>query len=166
MDEFILGFIFFIIFIGIPLGFLWFLYFIGTKLQNRKTGITLVSVFSGIYLMCILYVIFEDHLFFKSDAEKILRKAGVVLSDDFKIKDNRTANAIGDYYHTFTLEISKKDKEKLLKSFKAKSDSLKIRNIEYLEYYENDYGYIKETLGLDRYDKEYIFIPKTEENNL
>lgn len=36
MDEFILLFLFFLIFIGIPVGFLWFFYFIGKKLESKK----------------------------------------------------------------------------------------------------------------------------------
>lgn len=52
---------------------------------------------------------FEDELFTKNEARALLAEQSVVLNDDFELIHNTSTWAIGDYYHTFTLKISKKD---------------------------------------------------------
>ncbi|MDM1062544.1 hypothetical protein HXZ62_08205 [Empedobacter falsenii] len=41
------------------------------------------------------------------------------LNDDFKLTENVSYWAIGDYYHTFTLEISDNDKNRLINEIKS-----------------------------------------------
>lgn len=164
MDDFFFSAILFLIFIGIPLGFLWFLYFIGTKLQSRKTGIWLASIMGSVYLLIFLFLNFEDKFFFKSDAEKILRKNEIILKDDFEITEHETSAAIGDYYENFKLKISENDKKKLLSEFKSKAgDTLKKGNF---DYSENESGFTKDKNYPQMGDREFIFIPKTKENIL
>src|SRR5690606_15934652 len=60
----------------------------------------------------VLSFVFEDQLFFKSDAKKLLTKHNIELEDNFKISSNKITG-ISDYFHRFELKISENDKERL-----------------------------------------------------
>lgn len=114
--------------IGIPIllfGFL--LYFILKKLGKPKLGKYLTSAFGFLILGLSIYIIFEDHFFFKSDAKKFLSEQNIELKDDFKIIKNESFSAIGDYYHTFTLSISEKDRKQIIQEIRN-SENFKKEN--------------------------------------
>lgn len=162
MDEFILLFLFFLIFIVIPVGFLWFLYFIGKKLESKKTGIILASTVGFIYILGAFYLYFEDEFFSKSQARKILVKNKIELKEDFEIIDNETGRGIGDYYQNFSLKIGKNDAEKFRNIFlnKSKTSTSKmIKNLSVIEYREFNDCLMKQNIE-NLEDEEKIFISK------
>ena len=63
-------------------------------------------------------IIFADELFTKKDAALLLSEVKIKLQDDFKIISNESNSAPGDYYHTFVLEISRLDKQRLINEIK------------------------------------------------
>jgi len=63
----------------------------------------------------VAFAIFEDDLFTKNDAKELLSEQSIFLNDDFELVKNESMMAPGEYYHTFTLKISKKDKLRLIK---------------------------------------------------
>lgn len=112
MDSIILSFfiIFGVILVVCGVGFL--IYFFIKKLGHPKTAIYL-TIFYGLIL--VLYIpfsiIFEDKFFSPSDAKSLIEEQGIELVDSFTIIENKSQSAIGDYYHTFTLGISVRDKD-------------------------------------------------------
>jgi len=79
-----------------------------------------IAVLIGIVLITItVLVIFEDKLFSKRDVRKVLTKVNVNLTDEFKIIENRSTSAAGDYFHTFLLEISERDKQLIIDQIKS-----------------------------------------------
>lgn len=150
--------IIFILLFLLPIVFLWLLYFVAKKLGDEKIGKVLVGVFSVLYLLFWGSFIFEDELFFKSDARDILAKQNIVLKDDFEIKDNDISGGIGEYYQTLVLEISAEDKARLIEEYKKGKDTLR--------YWENEKSYFIGR-GKDNFlDAEYAEIPKSDENIL
>ena len=67
----------------------------------------------------ILSVVFEDKLFSKNDETELVEDLDFKLNDDFKLIKNESFSGIGDYYHTFTLEISDNDKNRLINEIKS-----------------------------------------------
>lgn len=78
--------------------------------------------------MCLFFtyrvfmVVFEDELFSKEDAIELLEEQNLFLKDNFKIDNNKFSSAIGEYYHTFTLSISEKDKNRLIEEIQSETD--------------------------------------------
>ena len=130
--------------IGIPIILLGLLlYFIPKKLGKPKLGKYLVSNFGILILALSTYIIFEDYFFFKSDAEKFLSEQNFQLKNDFKIKKNESFSAIGDYYHTFTLDISENDRNRIIQEIKN-SENFKKENDTTIQHFlfqtkENEY---------------------------
>ena len=79
-----------------------------------KTGKLLAYIVSSAFGIFLLFTIFEDQLFFKSDARKLLQLQDITLNDPFQLEGNQSMSAIGEYYHTFTLTISAGDKARLI----------------------------------------------------
>lgn len=69
--------------------------------------------------------VFEDDLFTKNDAKELIQEQQIILNDNFSLKHNESIWAIGDYYHTFTLEISKTDKANAIIEIKQ-SENFKL----------------------------------------
>lgn len=155
MVFFILMLIFLVL---LPTFLIWLLYLVAKKLGNEKIGKILAGVFSVLYLLFWGSFIFEDELFFKSDARDILAKQNIVLKDDFEIKDNDISGGIGAYYQIFVLEISAEDKQRLIDEYKKGKDTLR--------YWESEKSYFIGR-GKDNFlDAEYAEIPKSDENIL
>lgn len=117
MDSFILFWL--AIFLGIILlitAIIFLFYWIPKKLGRKKLGIWLSAIVSTIILGFILSIVFEEELFFKSDAAKLLNEHDIALTDDFKITSNEMTGLM-DYYHRFEITISEKDKNNLIKKF-------------------------------------------------
>ena len=165
-DDFIFSSILFLIFIGLPVGFLFLLYFIGKKLESKRTGIILSTSLGLVFLLCFLYLSFEDEFFSKSNARDLLAENKIELKDDFEIKEYQTAVAIGDFYQRLELKISNSDRLRLSNNFKKKTDSvniiLKNHPHSFQEYWENHEGFFKETGKQSEIEESSIFISKTE----
>jgi hypothetical protein len=93
-------------------GLIFIAYWIPKKYGKRKLGIGLAIFIALIFATPIMSFIFEDFLFFKSDATESLNEHGVILKDDFNLKSNKITG-IGDFYHRFELRVSESDKNKL-----------------------------------------------------
>ena len=78
-------------------------------------------------LTLLLWTVFEDQLFTKGNAKELVEEQQIILDDKFELKENKSMSAIGDYYHTFTLEISERDKQNAILKIKS-SDNFKADN--------------------------------------
>lgn len=58
--------------------------------------------------------VFRDQLFSENDALDLLEEQNIILYDEFKLIKNESFSGVGDYYHTFKLEISEKDKMRII----------------------------------------------------
>lgn len=98
------------------------------KLGFQKAGKVIGILVCCFFTYAIVYMIFEDKFFSKNDAIELLDEQKIYLNDDFKIEENHSTWAIGDYYHTFTLTISKNDKKRIIEEIKS---SLHFKDITY-----------------------------------
>lgn len=126
MEELLLLGLFILFFVGLPIGLGLLFYFLPKKLGYPKTGKYLTIIFGILVLTLVLLVVFEDQLFTKGKAEELVKEQGILLADKFDLKENKSMSAIGDYYHTFTLKISEKDKSKAIEEIKNSADFKKI----------------------------------------
>ncbi|WP_246566611.1 hypothetical protein [Kaistella soli] len=127
MDEILLIGLFILVFVGLPIGLGLLLYFIPKKFGHPKTGKYLTIIFGVFILSIVLWTAFEDQLFTKNNAKELVEEQQIFLKDKFDLQDNKSMSAIGDYYHTFTLKISARDKQNAI--FKIKnSDNFKTNN--------------------------------------
>lgn len=127
MDEIVLNIILFLA-ILIPTAFcvwlVYILYSIPKKNGQKTTGIILSSIVGLFFIYIVFSMFFEDQLFSKNDAKKALREQNIILNDDFEISENKSMSGIGDYYHTFTLKISRADKSKIVAEIRNANDSI------------------------------------------
>lgn len=107
--------ILFVLLIGIA----FMLYYTIKKLGYPKAGIILSSIFGILIAYITIPTIFEDELFSKSQVQELLKKQNIELMDDFERTHNKPMSAIGVHYHTFTLEISERDKERIINQIKS-----------------------------------------------
>lgn len=114
-------------FVGLPIGIACLLYFIPKKLGYPKTGKYLTIIFGLLVLTMVLWTVFEDQLFTKGNAKELVEEQQILLQDKFELKENKSMSAIGDYYHTFTLEISERDKQNAIAKIKS-ADNFKADN--------------------------------------
>ena len=75
----------------------------------------------------VLWTVFEDQLFTKGNAKEFVEEQQFLLQDKFELKENKSMSAIGDYYHTFTLKISERDKQSAIAKIKS-ADNFKTDN--------------------------------------
>ena len=94
-------------------GISYLIYWVLKRIGFRKTGIALSSTIATIFSLLLISTLFEDQLFFKRDALKLLDGHNIHLQDDFEIRNNKSMWAMGDSYHTFTLHISENDKNSI-----------------------------------------------------
>lgn len=78
-------------------------------------------------LTLVLWTVFEDRLLTKNNAKELVEEQQIVLTDKFDLKENKSMSAIGDYYHTFTLTISERDKQNAILKIKS-ADNFKANN--------------------------------------
>nr|WP_298659557.1 hypothetical protein [uncultured Flavobacterium sp.] len=159
MEEFFLTLVI-ILAILIPIAFcLWLvyiLYSIPKKRGQKKTGIILSSIVGLFFLLFAVNIFFEDELFSKNDALDLLKEQNVVLNDNFEILKNESMSAIGDYYHTFSLKISEKDKMRIIDEIKeSKNFNL---DKETPSYFDNRKDYYNGPKRIKNYETEKQFI--------
>jgi hypothetical protein len=148
-----------LVFIGIPIGLGFLFYFIPKKLGYPKTAKYLTIAY-GLFVLTIgLYIAFEDQLFTKNNAKELVEEQDFKLTEDFELLKNESMSAIGDYYHTFTLKISERDKQNAISKIKSadnfKTDNATIDQMLYLsdqryfgpkvtQNYETENSYVRE----------------------
>lgn len=136
MDTFLLIGFYFFVFIGLPIGFTCFLFFVPKKLGYPKTGRYLAMIFGIFVLILVLWTVFEDQLFSKSNAKELVEEQQILLVDKFELLENKSMSSIGDYYHTFKLKISARDKQNAIWKIKSagnfKNDNSAIDQMLYL----------------------------------
>ena len=139
MDSILLIGLLILVFIGIPIGLGLLFYFVPKKLGYPKTAKYLTIAYGLFVLTVGLYLVFEDQLFTKNNAKELVEQQDIKLTDDFKLLKNESMSAIGDYYHTFTLKISERDKQNAITKIKSAED-FKTNNgsIETLIYQASD----------------------------
>jgi membrane protein implicated in regulation of membrane protease activity len=132
------------------------LYSIPAKNGQNKIGIFLSSIVGLFFIYIAVNMIFEDELFSKNEAKNLLVEQNIVLNNDFKLVENKSMSAIGDYYHTFTLKITEEDKIKIISEIKnSKNFNLdsKIEN-----YFDNREDYYNGPKRIKNYETEKQFV--------
>ena len=136
MDSVILIVLYIIVFVGLPVGLGCLFYFVPKKLGYPKTGKYLAVIFGVLVLTLVLWSVFEDQLFTKDNAKELVEEQEILLRDKFDLKENESMSAVGDYYHTFTLKISVRDKQNAILKIKSadnfKTDNTSIDQMLYL----------------------------------
>jgi hypothetical protein len=127
MDAFLLIGLYILVFVGIPIGIFFLFYFVPKKLGYPKTGKYLAMIFGLLVVTLIILTVFEDQLFTKDNALELIKEQQILLNDKFELVKNESSSAIGDYYHTFTLKISERDKQNAILKIKS-SDNFKADN--------------------------------------
>ena len=146
-----------LLFVGILIGLL--VYFTPKKLGYPRIAKFLTIGYALLFLSFVFIIAFEDQLFSKSDALELVAEQEIILTDEFVLLKNESSSAIGDYYHTFTLEISERDKQNAISKIKSsddfKTDDSSINETLYLsdnryfgpkvtQNYETEYAYVRE----------------------
>lgn len=159
MDAFLLIGFYILVFVGLPVGLVCLFYFVSKKLGYPKLGKYLALIIGLIVLTFVLWTVFEDQLFTKDNAKELVKEQQILLVDDFELQENKTMTAIGDYYHTFTLKISGRDKQNAIIKIKTavnfKTDNSSIEQMLYLsdqryygpkvtQNYETENSYVRE----------------------
>lgn len=126
-----------VIFIGIPIGLGLLSYFVPKKLGYPKTAKYLVIFYGLLAFIVTFIVVFEDQLFTKNEAKKLVEEQNINLKDRFDLLNNESNSAIGDYYHTFTIKVSKEDRQRAIATIKTsnifKTDLLTVNRLLYLQ---------------------------------
>jgi len=108
-----------LVFIGILITLGLLFYFIPKNLGFPKTANYLTISYGLLVLTTGLYCVFEDQFFTKNNARKLIEDQDIKLTDEFEVLKNESMSAVGDYYHTFTLKISERDKQKAILKIKS-----------------------------------------------
>jgi len=126
-------------FVGLPIGIGYLFYFIPKRLGYPKTGKNLAKFFALIILIIVLLIFFEDQLFTKESAKELVEAQNILLQDNFELKENKSTSAMGDYYHTFTLKISERDRQNaIMKIKRANNFKADNRSIDHMLYLSNN----------------------------
>lgn len=159
MDELIFSGLLIFVFVILPLGVIFLFYFIPKRLGSPKTGKILGIATALCFVYILVISVFGDAFFTEKQAADMLAEQEIILNDKFEIEDNKSTWAIGESYHTFTLNISGNDKLKVIKQIKESSnfkvldeltDKLSYRNTELpskaiiTSNYETKYAYVTE----------------------
>ena len=147
--------VFLLIFI-IIIGIIWLSFWLPKKLGYPKFGKYLSIIIGVIISLFVLSEIFEDELFSKKNATELLAEQNIRLNDEFELIENKSMSAIGDYYHTFTLKISEKEKARIIDEIK-KSKNFNLGN-ETESYFDNREDYYKGPKRIKNYGTEKQFI--------
>jgi len=158
LDSILLIGLLILVFIGLPIGLGLLFYFVPKKLGYPKTAKYLTIAYGLIVLTIGLFIAFEDQLFTKNNAKGLVEEQDFKLQDEFDLIKNESFSAIGDYYHTFTLKISERDRQEAILKITSSKDYHTSKDItdnhpythdRYLGpkitwNYENEYSYVRE----------------------
>jgi len=146
----IIYFLAFLIIGVITVGIIFLSYWLPKKFGYPKIGKYLAIFVTLFFLVMILMSVFEDELFSKNEARELLKEQNIELKDDIEIKENKSMSSIGDYYHTFTLKISKKDKARIISEIKSSENF--DQNITEKPYSEENNDYYKGPKRIKNYE--------------
>ena len=125
---------------------------------NKKYAKYFTIVYSFLCILLAVQMIFEDELFSQSDALELINEQDLKLTDNFKIVNNESSSAIGDYFHTFELEISENDKTNAINEIKA-SKNFKLSGTKVIDYlYSAEVDRYEGEKQIQNYETEYSFI--------
>lgn len=92
---------------------------------HPKTAKYLALGYTAVVLLLLLIMLFDDQLFSEDQAKRMVEDQDILLKDDFDVIENESTSGIGEYYHTFTLRISTRDKEAAIATIKS-ADNFKM----------------------------------------
>ena len=141
---------------AILIGIVWLCFWIPKRFGYPKFGKYFSILVGTLIAIFILTEIFEDELFSKNDAKELLQEQNIELVDEFELTENTSMSGIGDYYHTFTLKITNRDKSKIIgeiKKTKNFNSDLKTEN-----YFENRDDYYNGPKRIKNYETESQFV--------
>ena len=160
MEVFIIGFL---LIFAIIIGIIWLCFWLPKKLGYPKFGKYLSIVVGVIIALYVLSGIFEDELFSKKNASELLAEQNIKLYDEFELNENKSMSSIGDYYHTFTLKISEKDKVRIISEIKKSKNFIYDKETE--SYFDNREDYYNGPKRIKNYETENKFIRELFEPN-
>ncbi|WP_157209297.1 hypothetical protein [Mariniflexile maritimum] len=140
----------------IIIGLIWLSFWLPKKLGYPKFGKYLSIIVGLIIGLFILSEIYEDELFSKNNASELLAEQNIKLNDDFEIIENKSMSSIGDYYHTFKLKISEKDKARIIDEIKKTENFNLDKQTE--SYFDNQQDYYNGPKRIKNYETESQFI--------
>ena len=138
------------------IGLIWLSFWLPKKLGYPKFGKYLSIIVGLIIGLFILSEIYEDELFSKNNASELLAEQNIKLNDDFEIIENKSMSSIGDYYHTFKLKISEKDKARIIDEIKKTENFNLDKQTE--SYFDNQQDYYNGPKRIKNYETESQFI--------
>lgn len=145
-----------LILIFVTLGIILLVYLILKKLGYPKAGIYISIILTLLIVIITTLIIFEDDLFTKSDARKLLIEQNIQIRNDFDLRENKSMFSPGDYYHTFTLIISPDDKLRIIKEIKSASNFVKTDQSE--SGLDNQDDYYNGPKRIKNYETEAYFV--------
>jgi len=158
MDEIILIILLILAFL-IPIAFcvwlIYILYVIPLKSGNKKLGIFLSSL-ATIAFLYLGYSIFFDDSISKKDVTHYIHEQGLEITNDFEILKNESMFSLGDYYHTFTIEISETDKDNLISKIQKADNFRQSIHPSLMDYEDKNYDVGKKII--DNIETESHFI--------
>ena len=108
----------------------------------KKTGFFVSFAIAFIVIIPVLYLIFESEIYSKNDVREDLKNAGVVLNDDFEIKENDIIG-LSDYYQFTKIKISDTDRDKIIRLIKNAKNFKTLAEIQY-----HDKGTLRNTKNI------------------
>lgn len=109
----------FLVFAGLPSAAAFLLFYVPRKLGYPRIAKFLLISYTALVGLLLLYFLLGDKLFTKSQAIKLVEEQDFTISDEFELVSNSTISAIGDFYHTFKLQISAEDKAKAIATIRG-----------------------------------------------
>lgn len=146
-----------LVFVGIPIGLGFLLFYIPKRLGYPKIAKYLIIGYGLIIVTILFFIIFEDQMFTKNQAKRLVEEQEIELLDEFDLINNESMSAIGDYYHTFTLSISAIDRQNAISKIKN-SDKIVKENesIEGMLYQQNSRYFGPKVIQNYETDKSYV----------
>jgi hypothetical protein len=145
------------------IGIVFLAYWIPKKLGYPKSGKYISEIAALSMSVMIILTIFEDNLFTKSDAQKLLTDQGIQIKYDFNIEENRSMYSPGDYYHTFTLNITANDKIRIINEIKRAANFNHNKPVD--SYFDDRLDYYSGPKRIKNYETEDQFIRELFEPN-
>jgi hypothetical protein len=146
----------FLLFLALIVGLIWLSFWLPKKLGYPKFGKYFSIIIGVLISLFILSEIYEDELFSKNNATELLAEQNIKLNDEFELIENKSMSSIGDYYHTFTLKISEKDKARIINEIKKTRNFNIDKQTE--SYFENREDYYNGPKRIKNYETEKQFI--------
>ena len=176
------------LFIGLlfllPAGLGLLFYFVPKRLGFPVAAKYLTMVYGIVVVTIGLFITCSDSLFTKNNAKKLVEEQDIQLTDGFELLKNESISAIGDYYHTFTLIISERDKQcavhTIISDEKFETNGASIEQLMYqpgpdryfgekvIQNYETDNSFVREYFepsGREGYAPKFIRISISKSDN-